>query len=111
MQLLDASSGEHILLRVVQGFIACYAATLLLSLWAVSVSSPETESQGDSSSMHPTASPAIICNIATVQYVYVAIWGVVYTYFNYTINCTVKVLCECTLTLTLTQCLPSINAI
>ena len=60
MQLLDASSGEYTLLRIVQGFIACYAATLLLSLWAISVPSLETEFQGDSSSMHPTASLAII---------------------------------------------------
>ena len=32
----------------------------------------------------------------TLQYVYVAIWGKVYMYFNYTKNYTVKVLCECT---------------
>ena len=53
MQLLDPSSGEYILQCVVQGFIACYAVALLLSLWAVSGPSPETESQEDSSSMHP----------------------------------------------------------
>ena len=51
IKLLDASSGEYILLREVLSFIACYAATLLLFLWALSGPSPETESQGDSGSI------------------------------------------------------------
>ena len=50
---------EYILQRVSTGTrlqLAFYVATLLLSLWAVSVPLPETESQGDSSSMHSIAS-------------------------------------------------------